>query len=65
MLELQQKSLDEFKNKTVLNKISSFYVIYVPLRLRTAGRAWCGGVCETHWATCHNVWYYFYGISAN
>ena len=29
-----------------------FYVI--PLRFRKAGRVWCGGTRETHWATCHN-----------
>ena len=29
-------------------------IIYVPLRFRKAGRVWCGGARETHWATCHN-----------
>ena len=27
---------------------------YLPLRLRKAGRVWCGGAGETHWVTCHN-----------
>ena len=26
----------------------------IPLRFRKAGRMWCGGARETHWATCHN-----------
>ena len=26
----------------------------IPLRFRKAGRLWCGGARETHWATCHN-----------
>ena len=26
----------------------------LPLRFRKAGRVWCGGARETHWATCHN-----------
>ena len=28
--------------------------VYIPLRLRKAGRVWCGGAQETNWATCHN-----------
>ena len=26
----------------------------LPLRFRKAGRVWCGGAREPHWATCHN-----------
>ena len=27
---------------------------FLPLRFRKAGKVWCGGAQETHWATCHN-----------
>ena len=29
---------------------------YLPLRFRKAGRLWCGGAPETHWATCTMKW---------
>ena len=27
----------------------------IPLSFKKAGRVWCGGAPETHWATCHNA----------
>ena len=35
-----------YQTKYILNK-------FVPLRLRKAGRVWCGGARETHLATYH------------
>ena len=29
-------------------------VLHLPLRFRKAGRVWCGGAWETHWATYQN-----------
>ena len=28
--------------------------VKLPWRFRKAGRVWCGGARETHWATCYN-----------
>ena len=36
----------------ILSKLYRFIII--SLRFRKAGRVWCGGARETHWATCHN-----------
>ena len=45
---------------TALNAESPFdqKLVYnlkiLPLRFKKAGRVWCCGARETHWATCHN-----------
>ena len=32
----------------------NFDTLKLPLRFSKAGREFCGGALETHWATCHN-----------
>ena len=32
-----------------------FQFFLLLLRFRKAGRVWCDGARETHWATCHNI----------
>ena len=37
-----------------VSKLRSKTMLFWPLGLRKAGRVWCDGTRETHWATCHD-----------
>ena len=52
-LRQRVKDLRTLSSSTFLIKIL-LKAFKQPLRFRKAGRVWCGGALETHWATCHN-----------
>ena len=49
-IDLNFLTLKNGEKETVHQKIYK----NIPLRLRKAGRVWCGGARETHCATCNN-----------
>ena len=56
-LVLTRNEGNDFYKKYFLNIFYSSILIMrnindIPLRFRKAGRMWCGGARETHWATC-------------